>query len=224
MGEPAKPTLVIAGDAAGTLSGRLARLRLSGEQYACEACPDYDEAGRRLEALAASGVPVGACFATPGGADGQQARFLDTAAAGHPLAPRVLVAEKGAGRLHRVLNDGHRLDRFVPLDCTDADLELALDSILARHRSLARLSAETRGRIGRHLFITGATGFLGLRLVRDLLLCTDARLTLFVRNAARLAIDVHDFPGRVEVLEGDMAAPDLGLPGPARAALAESVD
>ncbi|MDY6983683.1 MAG: SDR family oxidoreductase [Pseudomonadota bacterium] len=89
---------------------------------------------------------------------------------------------------------------------------------------------------GTHLFITGATGFLGLALVEKLLRnVPDCRLTLLVRGAdsaaakqrfVSLANGEPLFAGlpadcfeRVDCIAGDITAPQLGMPADARAAL-----
>ncbi|AUG80452.1 Putative polyketide synthase [Kitasatospora sp. MMS16-BH015] len=87
------------------------------------------------------------------------------------------------------------------------------------------------------VLLTGATGFLGAFLLRDLLRTTRARVHCLVRGADRaeatarlraslawyrLAEEV-DF-GRVEVLVGDLGLPGLGLDPAEFDALARSVD
>ena len=87
------------------------------------------------------------------------------------------------------------------------------------------------------LLLTGATGFLGGFLLRSLLLNTRRSICCLVRVAAgesgfqrlrasqeRYLIWDPAFESRIEVVEGDLALPDLGL-GPERyAALCNGVD
>ena len=116
-------------------------------------------------------------------------------------------------------------------------------------RSAAALRAEARWeperlegprraspRTGR-LFLTGATGFLGARLLAELLSRSAARVTCLVRAAdaregmARIeeAMSVHgrelgSDAERVSVVIGDLERPRLGLSEVAHDALARSVD
>ncbi len=78
-----------------------------------------------------------------------------------------------------------------------------------------------------HVFLTGATGFLGIYLLRDLLADTDATVHCLVRarnaqhameriqNTARrylgVGLDEHYASGRISVVPGDLARPLLGL-------------
>lgn len=76
------------------------------------------------------------------------------------------------------------------------------------------------------VFLTGVTGYLGAHLLLDLLEHTDARLSCLVRGADEAAarqsllrqlawyfpefsLDAHG--DRVEIVRGDMEAPDLGI-------------
>ncbi len=107
----------------------------------------------------------------------------------------------------------------------------------------ARLDADIRPAPGaalpsrppRKVLLTGATGYLGAFVLRELLEHTDARIHCLVRakdepaaterlarNLARYEID-HD-ESRVVVVVGDLAAPELGLDESARSALADSLD
>lgn len=69
----------------------------------------------------------------------------------------------------------------------------------------------------RHLLLTGATGFLGQRLVAELLRCTDVRLTVLARERRGIPYDermmfrVSDYPGRLDFVKGDVVRPELGL-------------
>jgi fatty acid CoA ligase FadD9 len=84
------------------------------------------------------------------------------------------------------------------------------------------------------IFLTGATGFLGVHLVESLLARTSLEVVCLVRasdeakGAERLAavMDCHGVEGspRVHVVAGDLAAPRLGLTEAAFAALAGRVD
>ena len=86
------------------------------------------------------------------------------------------------------------------------------------------------------VLLTGATGFLGSQVVRQLLQDTDCTLLALVRGdgtemaAQRLARAWSDWPelagaigGRVRVLSGDISSARLGLDGRTYDALAQQV-
>lgn len=85
------------------------------------------------------------------------------------------------------------------------------------------------------ILLTG-TGTIGRELLRALLASTDHRIAVLMRTRARrsvasraaalydgLALGVSD-RARIEVLRGDISAPNLGLDGMTQARLAESVE
>ncbi|WP_343298773.1 thioester reductase domain-containing protein, partial [Streptomyces sp. SID1034] len=89
----------------------------------------------------------------------------------------------------------------------------------------------------RHVLLTGASGFLGTFLLRDLLRTTDAVIHCLVRGSdesqafARLRESMERYgaqdaldPGRVKVVVGDLARPRLGLSSADFDHLAETVD
>ncbi|MBF6355032.1 amino acid adenylation domain-containing protein [Nocardia higoensis] len=111
-----------------------------------------------------------------------------------------------------------------PLADTALDPEITPAGLLA-HRGPAT-----------DVLLTGATGFLGAYLLRELLDRTTARVWCLVRAAsvehgmARIHTTLENYrlwePGfatRIIAVPGDLAAPDLGLSGPDRARLAEQI-
>ena len=96
---------------------------------------------------------------------------------------------------------------------TVADLEDAAERLQGELPAGDALS-----RTGTDWLVTGATGFLGARLVRELLLLTDARIHCLVRgesnDAARARLGELAAEKRVVVHAGDVSAPWLGLPEP----------
>ncbi|WP_433390771.1 amino acid adenylation domain-containing protein [Micromonospora sp. KLBMP9576] len=92
----------------------------------------------------------------------------------------------------------------------------------------------------RHVFLTGATGFLGVYLLRELLDTTDAVVHCLVRadspaqGMARVQANARHYfgadlagyaaAGRIVAVPGDLAAPGLGLPEATFDALARTVD
>ncbi|MCC6191127.1 MAG: amino acid adenylation domain-containing protein [Anaerolineales bacterium] len=88
-----------------------------------------------------------------------------------------------------------------------------------------------------HLFLTGATGFLGAFLLHDLLATTPATVHCLVRatdaqagrqrlraNLAAYGVWEETYASRIEPVLGDLAEPLLGLSEPAFAQLASLVD
>ncbi|WP_456113484.1 thioester reductase domain-containing protein [Streptomyces corynorhini] len=89
----------------------------------------------------------------------------------------------------------------------------------------------------REILLTGASGFLGAFLLRDLMRSTDATVHCLVRGADRAdarrrlrenlrwyRIDDQIDPDRLDILVGDLAAPRLGLSEERFDQLAHSVD
>jgi len=88
-------------------------------------------------------------------------------------------------------------------------------------------------------FVTGGTGLLGINIVKELLENSSARVVLLIRNPAeskraKLFNDILAFNGgkwtggfpynRIEIVEGDVSLPDLGIAPHIRDRLAEAVD
>ena len=101
-----------------------------------------------------------------------------------------------------------------------------------------RLDTETV-REPAHVLLTGATGTLGIYLLRELLQTTGARITAIVRAKddeqaleriadhylERFSQELEDVArGRVEALAGDLSRPDLGLDSAVLARLEDRVD
>jgi amino acid adenylation domain-containing protein/thioester reductase-like protein len=113
----------------------------------------------------------------------------------------------------------------------DVAREAELDHAIQR-----RAGPPPRWREPREVLLTGATGFLGIHLLRELLQSTTARVHCLVRapNAARALRRLTRTAGRyalgdmdlrrVVPLPGDLAKPDLGLPPGTFGELAESAD
>ncbi|MCU0662310.1 MAG: amino acid adenylation domain-containing protein [Myxococcota bacterium] len=92
------------------------------------------------------------------------------------------------------------------------------------------------GAVPSHIFLTGATGFLGAQLVRDLLVRSDASIYCLVRcrsteeGLLRLERSLGplgkatSFRERLRIVPGDLGAPRLGLSVDQYAELAERLD
>lgn len=98
-------------------------------------------------------------------------------------------------------------------------------------------AAGTAATAPRHIFLTGATGFLGAILLHDLLRTTDAQIHCLVRAAqpeagrARLIDALENYfggeqlpPDRIVAVPGDLALPHLGLAAADYGRLAEQID
>ena len=116
----------------------------------------------------------------------------------------------------------------------DFAAEAALDVSIRRDGARSRPRPDWRR--PREVLLTGATGFLGAHLLRELLAATDARVWCLVRArdeddvlgrigqaAARYELPAPP-PGRVVPLPGDLAQPGLGLPDRQFRELAGSLD
>ena len=91
--------------------------------------------------------------------------------------------------------------------------------------------------VARRIFLTGATGFLGTFLLRDLLVHTHAQISCLVRarneaegyGRVRAALRRHGLwderlASRIEVMPGDLGEPKLGLTARAWSFLCDGVD
>ncbi|MEU7227718.1 non-ribosomal peptide synthetase [Streptomyces chrestomyceticus] len=115
--------------------------------------------------------------------------------------------------------------------------DLAADAVLPA--GLAGFAAPAPHLLAKpaHVLLTGATGFLGAFLLRELLRTTDAAVHCLVRaaddararqrlteTALRYGLDDPGQDSRVVPLAGDLAAPGLGLPAWQLDRLADTVD
>ncbi|OFA07178.1 non-ribosomal peptide synthetase [Duganella sp. HH101] len=117
-------------------------------------------------------------------------------------------------------------------------LDLAAQAVLPADIEPARAAPPAAPRAApRSVLITGATGFLGAYLLRDLLDATDAEIVCLVRAATlpeclqRIRANLQSYglwrdgdERRIVPLQGDLAAPDLGLDTDTFAAMAARVD
>jgi amino acid adenylation domain-containing protein/thioester reductase-like protein len=112
--------------------------------------------------------------------------------------------------------------------------EAALDVIIRRDGVPSRPRPDWRN--PREILLTGATGFLGAHLLRELLAATDARVLCLVRaggegevtHRIEQAAARYELPappeGRVIPLPGDLGQPGLGLSGAQFRDLARTLD
>lgn len=114
--------------------------------------------------------------------------------------------------------------------------EMAADLVLEPGIAVAGL--DSAGHTLRHVLLTGATGFLGAYLLRDLLRQTVADVTCLVRAAksdearARIEGNLHRYGltlsadewSRVKAIAADLAQPRFGVDDATYAGLAETID
>lgn len=122
------------------------------------------------------------------------------------------------------------------LAVSDLGEERSVDQLRREVRQLSlalpRPADAPRAAPWRHVLVTGATGFLGRRVVAELVRTTAARVTCLVHprdETARARLRRHcpaagEAPERVAAVPGDIAAPGFGLPPDDWAGLADSVD
>lgn len=145
----------------------------------------------------------------------------------HPLVPIGLVARLEQRPEAYELLRNRMVDRVMPRESLEFDLELHLNALAEHGQRLSTLSRHLRTLENTTLFVTGATGFLGCHFLRYLLRCSGARVVALTRSThdvahhARLAHLERIYPGRIRCVEGDIGQPDLGINAGARAALPE---
>ena len=175
-------------------------------------------------------MPLALCTVDPGDRETEAYSLFKLVGKIHPFALRLsLIDAAQRPAAVQALKQDH-IDRYLLKNSQANDLKIAFEALLGRYESLGRLRAETSGRLGRHIFLTGATGYLGKYLVRELLRCTDVKVTCLTRGCGerayneRLAFTADDYPDRLEFLEGDVTESHLGLNSAQQEYLAASVD
>ncbi|HEX7699751.1 MAG TPA: SDR family oxidoreductase, partial [Kofleriaceae bacterium] len=138
------------------------------------------------------------------------------------------------GRLVALVAEIREGEATEPLD----HLTTELDAYRRRYKPYAGLSIHQRMAY-RDVLLTGATGFLGAYLLRDLLTHTDAKVHVAVRAKSRhdawdrLAAKMAAYFGpelleaqgkRVRILPGDLSDPQLGLERGTYDALSRTID
>ncbi|MGW0251862.1 amino acid adenylation domain-containing protein [Nocardia goodfellowii] len=152
-----------------------------------------------------------------------------TAELGRPVSIKMLFAHSSVGALAIALRDG---DRAEASDGSDPMADTVLDAAI----SVAGCAAPRAG-APESILITGATGFLGSFLLRELLERTTATVYCLVRatddaaGAARIdavarqyRVDLEPYRDRIVAVTGDLARPRLGLEPARFAMLAERID
>ena len=189
------------------------------------------EALRVAGELVRAGRPLAACIADVELMDVNGVELLQGV---QVMAPRTATALLAATdemdtALEAVKNEA--ADRIIDVHAADARIWTLHAAALLEHAAyLDQLHARLRNLAGRHLFVTGSTGFLGARFLRDVLRTSDVRVTALSRGSKDIPFDQRlpfgeaHFPGRLAFVEGDVREEGLGIAEGARDALIKSVD
>ncbi len=208
--------------------GRLAAA--AGQFATVTECSSRRELRELAQTSRDQGNPLALVILDESRENGEFIPILDEIRAISPLTVRAAAIDTAprADTLQWFARDG--FDRLLPLDRGDAEIALDLRMLLDRFSRLRRLASALRGSIGKHLFVTGANGFVGERIIREILRCSDAHVTALVRPKGsqsphqRLGLGEGVSASRVDVVEGEITAPELGLNARVRDRLRESVD
>lgn len=189
------------------------------------------EALRAVEELARAGQPPVVCIADIELNDMHGVEFLCSVQLLSPRTATALLAatDEMDTALEAVKNE--KADRIIDAQTTDPRVWMLHVAALLDHTAyMDQLHARLRNVAGRHLFVTGVTGFLGTRFLRDVLRTADVRVTALSRGSKDMPFDQRlpfgeaDFPGRLSFVEGDVREEGLGIAEAAHNALLDSVD
>ena len=187
---------------------------------AIEAAHNFEKAGR------SPNICIASC-ALP---DSTGANLLQELRRISPRIATLLIAEQPEAQdAIQAIKDEHA-DRWIDSSATIDTLIHHVTALSNHNHRLEQLHEKLRHYPANHLFVTGATGFLGARFIRDVLRCTDMKVTALTRGRRdvpydeRLPCSVNDFAGRLRFVEGDVRLMDLGISERARKSLKESVD
>jgi amino acid adenylation domain-containing protein/thioester reductase-like protein len=146
---------------------------------------------------------------------------------------RVLFERPTVAWMARVIEERQQSDRLDTMAKTDFRAECVLDPTIRRPLPVAAAPLL----YPRAVLLTGATGFLGAFLLRELLNRSDAQVHCLIRansihdarlrlfaNLASLRIKAEHFAARIVPVLGDLAYPLLGLPLAEFNALADTVE
>ncbi len=185
------------------------------------------EAARNLDTAE---MPVAVCVAACSLPDMAGAELLHAL---HRLSPRVSSALISTRRESHVTVQAIKdelADRWIDASAGMKEMAHHVAALSAHSRRLEELYERLSGHPAHHLFVTGATGFLGTRFIRDVLRCTEMKVTALTRSRKavpydqRLPYSADDFPGRLRFVEGDVRLSGLGISEEDRESLKESVD
>lgn len=151
----------------------------------------------------------------------------------HARSPRVASAlvtdAEDAPEALEAINT-HIADRMIVVSTSEEGIAGHIQALLEHHLRLQVLRERLRDYPCKHLFVTGATGFLGQQFLRDVLRCSNLKITALSRGRKgtpydqRMPFNVSGYTDRLRFVEGDVQYNDLGLEDELRAELAQTID
>lgn len=123
-----------------------------------------------------------------------------------------------------------RIDRVLLANSAQRDWQSQFSAVSDYIERLRETRRRSEVYIPDHIFMTGATGFLGKIFLRHLLACTESHITVLTRarrdeaHDERLSNHAAQYPSRLSYVEGDIRIPGLGLNAETLGQLRDSVD
>lgn len=165
-----KPYIICVDDDRPVLNAVVADVRSRfGRDYEIEPCESGEEALELIKKLIASGDHVALCISDERMPGMKGVKLLEELFRLAPDAIRVLLTAYADTQVAIDAINKARVDRYIQKPWDPIDFFATCSDLLESYRKRASLASALASGPGNHIFMTGATGFLGPRFVRQLL-------------------------------------------------------